>query len=103
MSTKTSAPKMTVSSSTPSRSSSIQLKQPRINTATRARTEYARLQQEEIERKKNPPPAPVSTISQRIKQRASSGIDWDAIKKERRRTLTEMPTNFDDYDDDEFF
>lgn len=86
---------MTISSSTGTRSPSVQLKQPRINAATRARAEHARLQQQELEKKKNTPP-PGSAISQRIKQRASSGIDWDTIKKTRRKTLLLQ-------DDDEFF
>lgn len=106
------APRLTVSSSTgtavtPTRSLSIQLKQPKMNTATRIRAEHARLQQEELERKKNTPP-PGSVISQRIRQRASSGIDWDTIKKqERRRTLTESTfatnTTFPNDEENEIF
>lgn len=76
--------------STPTRSASVVLKQPRQNAAMRARAEHARQQQEELAKKKSASP-PVSSTSLRLKQRVSSGIDWDAIKKERRNTIAEEP------------
>lgn len=54
----------------------------------RARAEHARLQQEEFSKKKSATPL-ISSTSLRLKQRASSGIDWDTIKKERRNTVAE--------------
>lgn len=80
-----------VKSTSPSRSASVNMTQPRQNAAMRARAEHARLQQEELEKKKTTPP-PGSSISLKIKQRANSGIDWEAIKKERRKTIAEQPT-----------
>ncbi|CAO3642794.1 unnamed protein product [Mucor hiemalis] len=75
---------------TPTRSASVALKQPRQNAAMRARAEHARQQQEELAKKKSASPL-VSSTSLRLKQRVSSGIDWDAIKKDRRNTITEEP------------
>lgn len=75
---------------TPTRSASVVLKQPRQNAAMRARAEHARQQQEELAKKKSATPL-VSSTSLRLKQRVSSGIDWDAIKKERRNTIAEEP------------
>ncbi|KAI8062321.1 uncharacterized protein B0P05DRAFT_245744 [Gilbertella persicaria] len=78
--------------SPPTRSASLALKSPRPNAAMRARAEHAKQQQEELERKKNTPP-PGSSMSLKLKQRVNSGIDWDTIKKERRKTVAEQPNS----------
>ncbi|EPB87330.1 hypothetical protein HMPREF1544_05855 [Mucor circinelloides 1006PhL] len=80
------------STAPPTRSASVLLKQPRQNAAMRARAEHARLQQEELERKKNAP-AVGSSTSLRLKQRVNSGIDWESIKRERRKTVAEAPSS----------
>ncbi|KAI9251208.1 hypothetical protein BY458DRAFT_493721 [Sporodiniella umbellata] len=76
--------KKTAGEDIPKRSAStIQL--PRQNAAVRARAEHAKQRQQESNTK-----AAVATspMTQRLKQRASSGINWDTIKQERRKTLT---------------
>ncbi|CEP13805.1 hypothetical protein [Parasitella parasitica] len=76
--------------STPTQSASVILKQPRQNAAMRARAEHARMQQEELEKRKNAP-AIGSSTSLRMKQRVNSGIDWNTIKRDRRKTVAEAP------------
>jgi hypothetical protein len=76
---------------TPARSASLSISHPRPNAAMRARAEHARIQQEELERKKNAPAAKTPASSLRIKQRANSGIDWSAVKQGRRNTISEPP------------
>ncbi|KAI8636310.1 hypothetical protein BD408DRAFT_426346 [Parasitella parasitica] len=76
--------------STPTRSASVVLKQPRQNAAMRARAEHARIQQEELEKRKNAS-AIGSSTSLKMKQRVNSGIDWDTIKRDRRKTVAEAP------------
>lgn len=78
--------------STPTRSASVAIKQPRQNAAMRARAEHARIQQEEMEKKKNAP-AIGSSTSLRLKQRVNSGIDWESIKRDRRKTVAETPSS----------
>ncbi|KAI9301033.1 hypothetical protein BJ944DRAFT_272078 [Cunninghamella echinulata] len=60
-------------------------------TATvRARAEAAKkrqLQLEEEKKKKEMQAQLASRTSLKLKQQAKSGIDWDAIKKERRKTI----------------
>ncbi|GAN08825.1 hypothetical protein MAM1_0226c08342 [Mucor ambiguus] len=80
------------STAPPTRSASVILKQPRQNAAMRARAEHARQQQEELERKKSAP-AIGSSTSLRLKQRVNSGIDWDSIKRDRRKTVAEAPSS----------
>ncbi|KAL9544110.1 hypothetical protein MBANPS3_007794 [Mucor bainieri] len=80
------------SAAPPTRSASVILKQPRQNAAMRARAEHARQQQEELERKKSAP-AIGSSTSLRLKQRVNSGIDWDSIKRDRRKTVAEAPSS----------
>ncbi|KAF1799640.1 hypothetical protein V8B55DRAFT_1540181 [Mucor lusitanicus] len=79
------------STAPPTRSASVILKQPRQNAAMRARAEHARQQQEELERKKSAP-AIGSSTSLRLKQRVNSGIDWESIKRDRRKTVAEAPS-----------
>ncbi|KAI8878702.1 hypothetical protein K501DRAFT_28862 [Backusella circina FSU 941] len=63
---------------------------PRQNAALRARAEHARQQQEELERKKQLASKQLgSSTSLHLKQRANSGIDWDKIKADRRKTISE--------------
>jgi hypothetical protein len=64
---------------------------PRQNAALRARAEHARQQQEEMERKKQLANKQQlgSSTSLRLKQRANSGIDWDKIKADRRKTISD--------------
>lgn len=76
------------SAGTPTRSASVTIKQPRPNNAMRARAEHARLQQEELSKKKMVKPM-ASSNSLRLKERVKSGVDWDTIKRERRNTVTE--------------
>ena len=81
----------TPTTSPPSRSSSVSLKQPRQTATVRARAEHARLQQEELAKKQASAAPLVSSTSLRLKQRVNSGIDWDTIKKERRNTISDPP------------
>lgn len=78
----------TGTTSTPTRSASVTIKQPRPNNAMRARAEHARLQQEELSKKKTVKPM-ASSNSLRLKERVKSGVDWDTIKRERRNTVNE--------------
>ncbi|KAK4511414.1 uncharacterized protein ATC70_012629 [Mucor velutinosus] len=90
---KTASPSSSgTSTAPPTRSASVILKQPRQNAAMRARAEHARQQQEELERKKNAP-AIGSSTSLRLKQRVNSGIDWESIKRDRRKTVAEAPSS----------
>ncbi|KAI8149229.1 hypothetical protein BJV82DRAFT_662538 [Fennellomyces sp. T-0311] len=59
-------------------------------TATvRARQEHARAQQQQLEEQKVKAQQ-LNNVSLRLKQQAKSTIDWEAIKKERRRTMPIM-------------
>lgn len=64
---------------------------PKQTATVRARAERAKAQQQEIEERKQKA-AQLNNVSLRLKQQAKSTIDWDAIKKERRRTMPVMPS-----------
>ncbi|KAG1140809.1 hypothetical protein G6F38_008854 [Rhizopus arrhizus] len=68
----------------PQRAPSV-MKSPKQNATVRARAEHAKQLQQEMLKKKTTSES--SPTSQRLKQRASSGIDWDTIKRERRKTV----------------
>lgn len=77
---------MDIGSPKPQRAPSV-MKSPKQNATVRARAEHAKqlqLQQEMLKQKTTSESSPTS---QRLKQRASSGIDWDTIKRERRKTV----------------
>lgn len=79
----------TPSSAPMSRTSSTY--RPKQTATVRARAERAKAQQQEIEERKQKA-AQLNNVSLRLKQQAKSTIDWDAIKKERRRTMPVMPS-----------
>ncbi|CAO3700708.1 unnamed protein product [Rhizopus microsporus] len=70
----------------PQRSPSV-IKPPKQTAAVRARAEHAKQLQQELLQKKKVAETSSSPTSQRLKQRVNSGIDWDTIKRERRKTV----------------
>ncbi|ORE06463.1 hypothetical protein BCV72DRAFT_123549 [Rhizopus microsporus var. microsporus] len=70
----------------PQRSPSV-IKPPKQTAAVRARAEHAKQLQQELLQKKKVAETSSSPTSQRLKQRVNSGIDWDTIKKDRRKTV----------------
>ncbi|KAI8342592.1 hypothetical protein BC941DRAFT_413242 [Chlamydoabsidia padenii] len=77
-------------STTLSRSSSTStIYRPGQTATVRARAEQAKQRQRQLEeeKKKQAAKSMASRTSLRLKQHATSGIDWDTIKQDRRKTL----------------
>ncbi|KAI8081508.1 uncharacterized protein BX664DRAFT_340578 [Halteromyces radiatus] len=81
------------SSSTRTTSSTASTYRPGQTATVRARAEAAKQRQLQLEEEKRKQAASLtSRTSLRLKQQATSGIDWDAIKKGRRKTMPASST-----------
>lgn len=68
-----------------SRPSSV-LRPAGMTATVRARAERAKAQQQQLEQQKAKE-AQLNSVKTRLRQQAKPALDWDAIKRERRRTM----------------